>query len=100
MLFLSLRHMAGGLHVQKGLFEGISRKLELCTSPDTLALVQNSWLLPLFFISTLFRHIPPLLCLPPPVFFSFPYAFLSLNHPSPSPDVALFRHVCFAQADS
>lgn len=103
MLFLSFRHMAGGFSIQKGLFEGISRKLERCTSPDTLALVQNSWLLPLFFISTLFRHIPPLLSLPPPVF-SFPYSFfflsLSLNHPSTSPDVALFRHVCFAQADS
>lgn len=78
MLFISFRHMAGGFNIQKGLFEGISRKLERCTSPDTLALVQNSWLLPLFFISTLFRHIPTLLSLPPPVF-SFPYSFFFLS---------------------
>ncbi len=105
MLFLSLRHMAGGLNVQKGPFEGISRKLERRTSPDTLALVQNSWLLlifsfplssatfllyflslPLYFFSILFLHSLSL--------------SLSLNHPSPSPDVALFRHICFAQTDS
>lgn len=101
MLFLSLMHMAGGLNVQKGLCEGISRKLELCTSPDTGTCPKQLAASPFFHFHSLPPHssstFSPSPCF---FFFSFPYSFLSLNHPSPSPDVALFRHICFAQADS
>lgn len=80
--------MAGGLSVQKGPFEGISRKLERRTSPDTLALAQNSWLLPLFsfplssatfllYSISLFLVISLPYCFLPPIL-TFPFCTLSL----------------------
>lgn len=64
-----------GLSVQKGPFEGISRKLERRTSPDTLARAQNSWLLPLFsFPLSSATFLPYSISLPG---FSLPYSFFT-----------------------
>lgn len=76
MLFLSLMHMAGGLNVQKGLCEGISRKLELCTSPDTGTCPKQLAASPFFHFHSLPPHSSSTFS-PSPCFFFFLFHTLS-----------------------